>query len=375
MDNTLPTRTKDPLASKGHLSRTQLYILTATLSLCIIGLSGYLIWFTCRSNYTDNNHLSSQTDSNDEKTTSGPTNNNFDLLEFSVRLSPDSEPSIFLKAEVPKSATLEYSEGPGAQISTVIQFSDARLSFSIPHMALLETLSETSEVESEYLPGLYRISIDPASSTDYTFHFSYSNQVTIGTECSDPTGTYSAPCGLNTIALSADQSMYVLCESNSATSTSCDNLMKTLRSSTTPIDEGWVSYTDTDLLYSLEIPYTWTSVECTETPPCRVSFVGELFSEPKPNFTVYDRNNGEMTIFDYIASKELAGETATEFTIYGKPAWKIEPENPAAEGVTYLVVTRSASYLEFEGNPGSEGETVLPVFQQIVESLRVELNP
>ena len=35
---------KVPLEDKGHLSRTQLYILLAILSIAILGLCGYIVW-------------------------------------------------------------------------------------------------------------------------------------------------------------------------------------------------------------------------------------------------------------------------------------------------------------------------------------------
>lgn len=43
MDSLPSTPVKNTLDQKGHLTRTQLYLITAILSICVIGLSGYLI--------------------------------------------------------------------------------------------------------------------------------------------------------------------------------------------------------------------------------------------------------------------------------------------------------------------------------------------
>lgn len=73
VNNTQPFEKNTTLDSKGHLSRAQLYVVTAILSICVIGLSGYLIWNTYKQEFqtyqaTQTNDSSEENDTSPEET-------------------------------------------------------------------------------------------------------------------------------------------------------------------------------------------------------------------------------------------------------------------------------------------------------------------
>lgn len=227
------TPDKPPLEEQGHLSRTQLYIVAAILSLAVLGLVGYIAWDYFQTDTTTTTSTTSTTETEEEQEDTSEEENTDEETEEEVDTNVQLTPTQFiveywkgdggvldLTIGLPEGATISM-DGTSATAYTTISYEDMTLTFGIPHFGLAETYSEYTAITNASTANLYRVKRAEGS-------YQYVNDIVLEGTCGHPTDTINAPCGAYIIQFTEQDGVAVTFDGETQSLTLADEMMATL---------------------------------------------------------------------------------------------------------------------------------------------------